>query len=150
MDLCLFHPVLRVAVDAAIGFFAAVYQAEDVDDLLLHGGDAARVLALDHVPQRLRQLEVQLLFQSAVFDQIDRDIAVDVTEHIEVDIDAVVDLDNVFLAVLFAHRVLNDRHAAVNLVEPQKLIYHHTLARLDVVEHDPVFYTIYIHHLPPF
>ena len=58
----LFYPVLRVTVEAAICLFAAVCEAEGVDDLLLDSGDTARVLALDHIAQGLRQLEVQLLF----------------------------------------------------------------------------------------
>ena len=45
-----------------------------MDDLLLDSGDTARVLALDHIAQGLRQLEVQLLFQLTVFDQIDSDV----------------------------------------------------------------------------
>ena len=61
-----------------------------MDDLLLDSGDTARVLALDHIAQGLRQLEVQLLFQLSVFDQIDSDVAVDVAEHVEVDIDTVI------------------------------------------------------------
>ena len=121
-----------------------------MDDLLLDSGDTARVLALDHIAQSLRQLEVQLLFQLAVFDQIDSDVAVDVAEHVEVDIDTVIDLDDVLLAIFRAVRVLNDRDTVIHLVEPQKFIYHHTLARLDMVEHDSVFHAIYIHNLPPF
>ena len=101
--------MLRVAVDAAICLFAAVCEAEGADDLLLDSGDTARVLALDHIAQGLRQLEMQLLFQLAVFDQIDSDVAVDVAEHVEVDIDTVIDLDDVLLAIFRAVRVLNDR-----------------------------------------
>ena len=49
----LFYPVLRVAVDAAICLFAAVCEAEGVDNLLLDSGDTARILASDHIDQFL-------------------------------------------------------------------------------------------------
>lgn len=92
---------------------------------------------------------MQLLFQLAVFDQIDSDVAVDIAEHVEVDIDTVIDLDDVLLAIFRAVRVLNDRDALSTLSSP-KSSYTIILLPALIGRARSAFIAIYIHNLPPF
>ena len=62
----------RLAVDAAIDALLPVREAEGVRQLLLHRGDAPRVLAVDDVCHRLRQLEVEAVDLHPVAYDIDR------------------------------------------------------------------------------
>ena len=104
-----------------------------MNDFLLHGGDAARILALHHVLQLCRELQVALFVQLAVFYDVYGDVAVNVAQHIVVQIDGFVDFDNVLLAVFGTVGVLNDGHAVADLVQAQQFIYHHALSCFDMV-----------------
>ena len=130
---CLFHPVLRIAVNAAVNLVFPVHKLEGVKDSLLYGSDAARVFALYHVLEGLRKLHVVLSFQLSVLYDVYCDIAVDVTQHIEVKVDNLVDFDDVLFSVLGAVGVLDDCHAVVYLVKSKELINLHALSCLDMV-----------------
>ncbi len=114
-------------------------------NFLFRCGDAPGVLASNDVSYGLWQFQVQFALKTSLLYKVYGDIAVDIAQYIQVNIDAVVNLDNVFFAIFFAYRVLNNRHAAIYFVQSQKLVYHHAFARLDVVKDDSVFYAVYIH-----
>ena len=55
----LFHWIRHhdiVAVLAAVGAFLLIHEVENVREIVLHGGDAARVLAADDVLHAVRNL----------------------------------------------------------------------------------------------
>ena len=55
--------MLCIAVGAAVNLLFLVDQLKDMDDALLHRGDAARILAADHIRQRFRQSQMLFLVQ---------------------------------------------------------------------------------------
>ena len=64
---------LRLAVAAAVDTAGRVRQHELLGQLLLHGGDAAGVLAGENAGDPLRQLQGALFHQLAVADAVDGD-----------------------------------------------------------------------------
>jgi Mg2+/citrate symporter len=56
IDILFIFAVLFLTILAAVGLCLLVRQIEDVGELLLDRGDAARVLALDHVGDFLWKL----------------------------------------------------------------------------------------------
>ena len=104
-----------------------------MDDFLLNGSDAARVFALYYIFKSLWKLHVVLSFQLAVLYDVYGDVAVDVTKHIIVKVDNLVDFDYVLLAVLGTVCVLDNCHAVVYLVKSKELINLHALSCLDMV-----------------
>ena len=83
---------LILASGAALAVHAAVYalfpvrKLEDMRDLLLGRGDAARVLALDDVHHAFRQFYRELAIELAVAHDAHGDAGVDIAEHIEVEV----------------------------------------------------------------
>ena len=78
-----------------------VGEPEDVRQLLLGRGDAARIFAFQNVADLVRQREVPLFDDLAVLYDIHRDAGVDVAEDVEVDVDERVDLDDVLVTLFF-------------------------------------------------
>lgn len=129
----LFHPVLCIAVSAAVNLVFPVHKSESVNDSLLYGSDAPWVLALHHIFKGLRQFHMMLSFKPAVLYDIYGDVAVHITQHIKVKVDYLVYFDNIFFAVLLTVSVLYNGNAVVYLIKTQKLINLHTLSCLDMV-----------------
>ena len=129
---------LGLAVQAAVGARALFGQCEDLRQLLLNGGDAAGILAADDVGDALGQLELALFGALAVLDDVDGDAGVDVADHVPVEVQDAVDLDDILAAELAADDVFEQRHGAVELVEAEDVVELHRLAGGDVVDNDTV------------
>ena len=129
---------LGLAVQAAVGARALFGQCEDLRQLLLNGGDAAGILAADDVGDALGQLELALFDALAVLDDVDGDAGVDVTDHVPVEVQDAVDLDDILAAELAADDVFEQRHGAVELVKTEDVVELHRLAGGDVVDNDTV------------
>ena len=72
--------VFLLAVHAAVSLGRLICQIEDVRQLLFNGGDAARILAADHVGDLFRQLQRFFLGDLVVTDDIDGDVVVNVAQ----------------------------------------------------------------------
>ena len=107
--------------------------------LLLGGGYAARILAVDDVHHALRQSQMLTLEELAFLNNIHRDTRVDIAENIEVEIDDLTNLNNVFFAHLFAFCVLDHGNSAVEFVETKNVVDFHAATGSDVIEHNAVF-----------
>ena len=91
--------------------------------LLLNGGDAARILAADHVGDLFRKLQGFLLGDLVVTDDIDGDVVVNVAQYIQVNVvDRALNLDDVLAAHLVASRVLDDGYLTVGETVKTKVI----------------------------
>lgn len=124
------------AVETAVDLLLRVCEVEDVIQLLLDGGDAARIFAFDDIDQSLGQLDPFLFDDFSILYDVDRDLVVDVAEHVQIQIvNRAFDFDDVFFPHFVAVRVFDDRDAAVHAVELQVPIKVHTFAGLDVVKH---------------
>ena len=115
-----------------------VGQPEDVGQLLLDGGDAAGILAANDPGDGLGQVGVELLHPLAPPDDVHGNVGVDVAQHIIVEVDDLVDLQNVLLAVLAAGGVLDHRHLALQLVQAQVPVQVHAPPGGDVVDDDAI------------
>ena len=76
--------VFFFAVQAAIGLLFLIGQEEDMWKLLLDGGDAAGVLTVDHIGETLGKLDRFLFYDLLVFDDVNGDVMVDVTKHVQI------------------------------------------------------------------
>ena len=74
------------AVDAAVFAGFLICQFEDMRDLLFDRCDTARVVALDDICQFFGQLRVEFFHTSAVFDDIDCYVRVDIAQNIQIQI----------------------------------------------------------------
>ena len=102
---------------AAVGLAFFIRQIEDVGKLLLDGGDAARILAVNHIDDLLGQLQGFFLDDAVVPDNVDRDVVVNVAQHVQIhNVQPALDLDDVLAAHLVAAGVLDDGHLAFQLV----------------------------------
>ena len=114
--------------------------------LLLRGGYAARIFAFEDVGQLCRQLKSPLLGDLAVPDDIDGNARVDITEDIGIHIEIRVDFDDILFARFAACDILDERHRAVERLQPQEAVYLHAASSGYVVDNYAVFYRINIHH----
>ena len=108
-------------VFAAINFLVRVSEDEDLRQLLLNGGDAARVFTLEHAADALRQLERALFHKFPIADDVDGDARIDIADQVPVKVHFAVDLDDVLAAELAARNVFEDGHRAVKLIEAEDL-----------------------------
>lgn len=141
---------LGFAVQAAIHSLLGVGELEDVGQLLLGGGDAAGILAADHIGELGRQEQLLLFHGDTVFDDGHGNIGVYIAQNVHVDLNLRVNLDDVLLAHLVAGGVLDDGNGAVQLVQLQEPIQLHALSGGDVVNDNTILNGINIHlTLPP-
>lgn len=136
---------LGVAVDAAIFGGFLICEHEDMLDLLLCGGYAARILAAHNVFDALGKLEITFFDYSAVMDNVHRCAGADNSEGTEVYVDLVGDLDYILRAVLTAACILDYRDLAVQRIEVELIIDLHRLACGDMIDYDAVDDGIYVH-----
>ena len=115
--------VFLFAVHAAVSLSLLICKIEDVRQLLLNGGNAARILAADHVGDLFRQLQRFFLGDLVVTDDIDGDVVVNVAQYIQVNVvDRALNLDDVLAAHLVASRVLDDGYLTVGETVKTKVI----------------------------
>jgi len=123
-----------VTIDTTVDPPIRIGQAEDVVYARLHYSDTPGVLTFLDVDELLRKGHLLLLDGLAVLDDADGDVRVDITDDIQVDIVVfLVHLDDVLLAHLVALHPLDQRHAAVQLVQAQVIVDLHGLARGDMI-----------------
>ena len=136
------------AVRAAVDSVLSVGKPEFMDDFLLGCGDAAGILAADDVFEGLRHVDAPLFHQRAVADEVHRDAGVHEAQHVEINGDVGIDLDDVLLAGAVADGVFDDGHGGVQGVEVQKLVDPHAPPGGDVVDDDAVLDGVDVHARP--
>ena len=143
-DTSLFHRVRHhdiVAVLTAVGAFLLVNEVEYMREVVLHGGDAARVFATDDVFHAVGHFQFHLLDGLPLLDDVHRGVRVDQTEEVVVDVDDIVDFDDVFLSHLFAVGVADERDIIIGLVKVQIIEHLDAVAGGNVVDDNTFFYT---------
>lgn len=114
MILFILFGVLFLAVHAAVGLGLRIRKIEDMRQLLLDGGDAARVPAVDHIGDLFRKLQGPLFRNLIAADNVDGDVVIDVAENVEIDVvQTALDLNDVLASHLVASCVLDNRYLAV-------------------------------------
>ena len=137
---------LGFAIEATVYLLIFIGQLKDMRELLLAGGNASGVLAEDDIGQLFGQFNGFFLDDLTVFDDVDGDARINVTQHINVNFIIKVDLDDILLAHTAALNVFDDGNRAIELVKSQESIYLHGLACGDMVDNDTVFDRVNIHH----
>ena len=129
--------VLLITISAAIYLMILIIEIENMRQLLLDGGDAAGIFAVDDVCDFLWHFHPFFLYDMAVLDDIDRDVVIDVSQDIQIyQVKAAVDLDYIFFAHLAALGILNDCSLALKLFQSQFIIDIHTFACLDMIQYN--------------
>ena len=113
--------------------------------LLLGAGYTSRVLALDDIGKLLRKLGMIFLYDLAVLDEIDSDIGGDIAECAKIGKLLAIYLDYILTSHISAEGVLYESYGAIELIETQKIIDLHSVARRDMVYDNSVLYRIYVH-----
>lgn len=124
---------LRFAVNASIYAVFSVGELENVIKSPFLGSDTSRILAADNIGDLLWKLKVFLFHNGSVFDVTDGNIRINVTKHIQIQVQIIGDLNNIFFAHLAADRILNDSDAAVQFVETKIFVNFHAFARFNMV-----------------
>ena len=140
---------LALAVDAAVLALCSVGELEDGGQLLLGGGDAAGVLAVQNALQLQGQVQLLLLHGLAVSDDGDGDAGVHIAQSVGVQLDGGVDLDDVLAAHLLGGGVVDEGHHAVQAAQVQEVVDLLALTCGDVVDDDAVDDGINIHSYTP-
>ena len=104
-------------------------------ELLLDRCDAAGVLAANYICKSLRMMESFLLNDFAVLDDVDCDLIIDETDHIEIDlIQTAFDLNDIFLPHQLAGSILDDSYLIVDIAEMEISVQIHGLSGRDMIE----------------
>ena len=111
--------MLCIAVGAAVHFFLRISQPKGLNNFLLNRSNAARVFTGNHIFQLRRQGQMHLALKLPVFNPVNSNIAVDITEDIKIQGNILINLNNIFLSIFGAADMLNDRHRAGQLIQPQ-------------------------------
>ena len=109
-------------------------------EVVLHGGDATRILATDDIFHGIRHFQLHFLDGFAIFDDVDRGVRVNQSEEIVVDVDDIVDFDDVLLAHLLAVRVADERDIIIGLVKVQVIEHLDAISGGNVVDDNTFFY----------
>ena len=128
--------VFLFAVHAAVSLGLLICKVEDVRQLLFDGGDAARILAADHVGDLLRQVQSLFLNDLVVTDHVYGDVVINVTKYIKVDVvDRSLYFDDVLTTHFAAACIFDDGYLAVSKTVKTKVIVNvKTLACLNVIQ----------------
>ena len=129
-----------VAIFATIGALLLVHEMENVREIVLHGSDAARVLAADDILHSVRHFQLHLLDGLPLLDDVHRGVRVDQPEEVVVDVDDIVDFDDVFLSHLLAVGVADERDIIIGLVKVQVIEHLDSVAGGNVVDDNTFFY----------
>lgn len=79
-------------------------------DALFYRSNAPRVFAADNVGHPLGQLQMTFLGQFSIFDNIDRDIRINIAKHMKIYMQRGVLFDNTFFPHLLTLGIFNKRH----------------------------------------
>lgn len=138
---CIFFGLFKffLAVDASVGLFLRICQGEDLSEFLLDGSDTARILALDDIDDLFRVGKILFLGNLAAADHIDRDLLADKTEHIKINRNIGLNLDDVLLAHLAACGIFDDGHLAIQLIQLEVIVNIHALSGRNMIDDITVF-----------
>ena len=115
-------------------------EIEDLRQLLLNGGDAARICTADDSLHLLRERKGFLFDDFPVFDHIDCDVRIHKGENVQIQrIDIAFHLQDIFFAHGVAPGILNDCDCAVQLIQSEVMIELQTFAGLDVIQNKAFF-----------
>ena len=129
-SFCIFF----LTVFAAVDLFCRISQIEDVGQFLFDGGDAAGVVAVDHVFDLLGQHQILFVNDLPVLNYIDGDVVVDICQNVQIQhVDVAFHLQNIFFAHFFTAGIFDDGHGTVQLVQSQMLIDGQAFAGLDMI-----------------
>ena len=137
--------MLHIAVSAAVNLLFPIRQLKNMRNFLLRGSDTSGVFTFNHIGQSLRQFQMLLFLQLSVFNPVNGDIAVYVAQHFKIQFNLIVNLDDVLFSVFAAAYILDNRHAAVQLIQPQVVLNLHALSRFDMVQNNSCIYAVNIH-----
>ena len=116
-------------------------------DTLLDRGNAAGIVAFDHVFDQSGDRKAFLFDQFPALDDVHSDIRVDESDDVQIDgVGIGLDLEDVLLAHGIAAGIFDDRDRAVHFVQFQMMIDQHAASRVDVVQYDAVFDFSYVQH----
>lgn len=135
-----------VAVLAAVFGALPIHQSEHLAQVGLAGGDAAGILASNHVLHLFWQHQVNFLYNLLVLHHVYGDVRVDEAQHGIIYVDDVVYLDDVLLAQLPGRHVHNQGNPKVRLVQSQPRENAGAAARPNVVYHQTVLDGVYAEH----
>ena len=138
---------LALAVDTSVYPVFSVGEPEHMRKLLLGGGDASRIFTLYHVYDLIRRVDMAPFGQLAVFDDVDGDTRIYITDSIQVHIDESVDFDYILPAHLLTFGVLDKSYLAIQRIQSQDTVETHPLSGLYMVKYDAVLYLSYYHLL---
>ena len=89
----LLYSLFAFTVKTSVDFLFCVCKVEFVGKLLLCGGDASRVFALDNINNSLGKMKLFTLCLLAVLNDIYRNTRIDIAEDIKVKLDFLCDFD---------------------------------------------------------
>jgi len=130
---------LCFAVDAAVNAIFGLGEHENMIQLLLGRGDAARILTFYYIHQLLRGLQSLFLYQNAILDDVDGGLGVNIGDHIEIHGEITVDLDDILAAHFGADSVTDQSDLALGLFQTQQFIQLGAAACGDMVDDHAVF-----------
>ena len=128
-----------IAINAAIDLMSGVGQLKLMDKLLLHGGDTTGIFAFQNTENLFRKGQSATFGNFSVPDDIHSDAGVDVTQHIEIDVHDLINLDDIFATHFGTGSTFNHGYGAVQIAQLQNAINLCTAAGGDMVQNDPVF-----------
>ena len=100
--------------------------------------DTARIFTFFHIDQFFGQCQLLFLDRLSVLDDADCDIWIDVTQHIQIHIVLLINLQDVLLPHLAALDVLQDGNGTVELVKFEVVIYLKCLASSNMIQHNTI------------
>jgi len=120
---CCALPVFLFTILTAIDFLVGICQNEDMGQLLFNGGNAAGIVAFDHIFDLFGQNQLLFLNDFPVLDHIHCDIMVDKGQYIQIQhIDVAFHLQNIFFAKLSAAGILDDGYGAIQFIQLKMFI----------------------------
>ena len=96
-----------------------VGQPENMRKLLLNGCDTARVFTADDTRNRLWEVGMNFLHPLSAADNIDGNVRINITQHVVVQVNDLIDFQNIFFPILAAGGVFDDRHLTFQLIQAQ-------------------------------
>ena len=79
-----------------------VGQPENMRKLLLNGCDTARVFTADDTRNRLWEVWMNFLHPLSAADNIDGNVRINITQHVVVQVNDLIDFQNIFFPILAA------------------------------------------------
>ena len=140
-----FTSIFLLAILTPVNLILFICKNKNLIQSLLDGSDAARILAFDHIDDLFWKVQLFLVYDLTVFDDVDGDIVVDKTKDIKIQhVNRTFYFNDIFFAHFVAAGIFDECHAAIELIELQKLVDAHTLACLNMVEYKAFFKFTYV------